>query len=619
MAMLNTLLETGDSANRIDIVFLGEGYTASEIDTAYASDVAGLVAALFDGSALTQPFGRYENFFNVHRIDLASPESGATDQSLALYPDTALDARYYWDGVTERLLYIDEAAADAALDAALAGTGIEAELRFVPVNATRYGGGGGAYSVYAAGNEWAHELALHELGHAFLGFADEYGGYRAPYPFGEPSEPNVTLDPGAAKWAEWIGYDQPGIGPIGAYQGAYYYDQGIFRPSLASKMRVLGAPFDAVAREAFVHAFYALVDPIDAHTPNAATVVNRHSLTTQVIDPAVIQVDWTVDGTLFPDAGEVFSLEDHGFGFGTYRVTARAYDPTDWVRGDRSDLEQSVSWTVANDFALTGSEDGEALTGTARANAIRGLGGADTIDGRGGADTLIGGPGDDLYRVDHPGDVVIELPGEGRDTVQSRVSWTLGAEVEALQLLGTAAIEGTGNGLANALTGNGAANRLNGAAGADTLRGGAGDDLLRGGLGPDLLLGGPGDDTLVGGEGCDRLLGGAGRDVLRGGGGADIFILAAEAEAGPAPRDLIRDFAPGSDRIDLRRIDADTTLDGHQGFAPAIRDAPAAAPGTLWLAGGVLYGNTDADADPEFELRIVLDGPGGLTAADLLL
>jgi len=66
----------------------------------------------------------------------------------------------------------------------------------------------------------------------------------------------------------------------------------------------------------------------------------------KVIDPAVIDVDWTVNGQLYVNAGEVFSFADHGFGNGSYKVTARAYDPTDWVRGDRSDLEESVTWTV---------------------------------------------------------------------------------------------------------------------------------------------------------------------------------------------------------------------------------------------------------------------------------
>ena len=61
--------------------------------------------------------------------------------------------------------------------------------------------------------------------------------------------------------------------------------------------------------------------------------------------------------------------------------------------------------------------------------------------------------------------------------MQSAVTWTLGANVENVTLTGTAAINGTGNTLANTLTGNSAANRLDGSAGADTMMGGTGNDV----------------------------------------------------------------------------------------------------------------------------------------------
>jgi Ca2+-binding RTX toxin-like protein len=71
-------------------------------------------------------------------------------------------------------------------------------------------------------------------------------------------------------------------------------------------------------------------------------------------------------------------------------------------------------------------------------------------------------------------DKITELAGEGVDTVQSNVAWTLGANLENLQLTGTGAISGTGNALNNVLTGNNGFNTLTGGAGNDTLDGGAG-------------------------------------------------------------------------------------------------------------------------------------------------
>ena len=78
--------------------------------------------------------------------------------------------------------------------------------------------------------------------------------------------------------------------------------------------------------------------------------------------------------------------------------------------------------------------------------------------------------------------------GEGVDTVESSVTWTLGAELENLTLVGTTAINGTGNSLDNRLIGNAANN---------TLTGGAGNDRLDGGLGVDTMVGGTGNDTYV--------------------------------------------------------------------------------------------------------------------------
>ncbi|WP_454868503.1 calcium-binding protein [Pseudomonas farris] len=116
------------------------------------------------------------------------------------------------------------------------------------------------------------------------------------------------------------------------------------------------------------------------------------------------------------------------------------------------------------------------LSGTGANDLLIGDAGGNTLDGGAGADVLEGRMGDDTYIVDNVGDLIKEVVGGGYDVVKSSVSHVLASEVESLQLLGSAAINGTGNELSNRLVGNSANNTLNGAGGSDVMIGGLGDD-----------------------------------------------------------------------------------------------------------------------------------------------
>ncbi|WP_162820423.1 beta strand repeat-containing protein [Microvirga calopogonii] len=148
---------------------------------------------------------------------------------------------------------------------------------------------------------------------------------------------------------------------------------------------------------------------------------------------------------------------------------------------------------------LDGGEGNDKLIGGAGDDTITDWKGDDVLDGGAGKDDLRGGVGNDSYLVDGL-DMVTELAGEGTDTVTASASFTLGslAEVEILLAqAGKAAINPTGNDIANAVTGNDGANQLNGQGGNDALNGGLGGDTIAGGLGTDVLTGGAGKDRFV--------------------------------------------------------------------------------------------------------------------------
>jgi hypothetical protein len=371
---LTTLIDSGPSANRVDIVFLGDGYTQANLNSGvYTSHVDAYLDYMFGPSALADPFSRYHNFFNAHAIEVVSNQSGADQPPNGIFRDTALDATYFSNS-TERLLTVSTSKTNAQRNLGLAGTGVTADMQFVVVNDTKYGGSGGTYAVFAGGNASSKEIALHEVAHSFSRLADEYVSYNSPYTGGEPIEVNVTKNAGGAKWSRWLGYDDPRGSnlDIGVYEGARYYETGVYRPSLDSKMRSLNRPFDAVSREKLIQDIYRYVDPLDGFLSNSGVLINPDELWVDVVDADVILVEWSVNGVLsMANTDETFDVALEGLGPGSHAITARAYDEVldysftggtlDLVRSGYSAMEQFVSWTVlipvAGDYDRNGVVD----------------------------------------------------------------------------------------------------------------------------------------------------------------------------------------------------------------------------------------------------------------------
>lgn len=259
----------------------------------------------------------------------------------------------------------------------------------------------------------------------------------------------------------------------------------------------------------------------------------------------------------------------------------------------------SVNFTLGSNvekLVLTGGSDIDA-TGNVLANFLTGNSGSNRLDGKSGADTLRGKAGDDIYIVDNVGDRVYESSGEGRDTVRSSVTFSLGSNIENLVLTGDKAIDGAGNSAANALAGNSSDNSLDGKSGDDEIRGGDGDD---------------------------KVIGAGGKDDLYGDTGADTFIYQSvkDSTVAMSGRDTIFDFSRSQgDHIDLSAIDANTKVSGNQAFSFVGTKAFSGKAGELRYEKTLsdTYIFVDVNGDKVADLAIHLDRSLALQQGDFLL
>ena len=279
---LMALHEAGDPAQKLDLLFLGDGYTAAERGK-FERDARRLTDVLF----ATAPFSDRRGDINIWGLVPAAAESGVSRPSQGIYRRSPIGATYDALDLERYVLTFEnrtfrDVAANAPYDVVQ-----------ILVNSATYGGGGiyGLYSIVAADSVWAPYLFVHEFGHHLAGLADEYYTSDVTYLPAtdriEPWEPNVTalLDPRMLKWKElatpgtpiptpWskeefdrhavelqerrrqlraagrpeaemdalfrdqIAYEtkllggSPHAGTVGAFEGANYETRGYFRPEV---------------------------------------------------------------------------------------------------------------------------------------------------------------------------------------------------------------------------------------------------------------------------------------------------------------------------------------------------------------------------------------------------
>lgn len=236
------VMVNGESANKVDLLFIAEGYTAEQMDK-FRKDVDKFTGYLFD----IEPYKSRKNDFNIWAVESVSQEEGTDIPNKDIWKKTVAESNFYTFRSDRYLTapnqtIVSKLAANAPCDAL-----------YVIVNTAKYGGGGiyNYYGLSMSDNKFEDEVFVHEFGHSLAGLGDEYyyeddiyeGAYSTSV---EPWEPNITtLVNFESKWKDMIDPSTPVPTPAdsiyrnitGVYEGASYHAKGLYRPYINCRMR----------------------------------------------------------------------------------------------------------------------------------------------------------------------------------------------------------------------------------------------------------------------------------------------------------------------------------------------------------------------------------------------
>jgi serralysin len=423
------------------------------------------------------------------------------------------------------------------------------------------------YSSPAKGN-YAYTTVLHEMGHA-LGLEHAHEQHVMP-------TDRDSMEYTVMSYRSYVGASLGG----GYTNEKWGYAQSLMMYDIAALQHMYGADF----------------------TTNSGNTIYSWSPTT-----GEMSVNGVGQGA--PGANRIFLTVWDGGGADTYDFSKYTTNlkvdlrPGEWTitsSGQLAKLHYNGSKIAAGNIAnallynndsrslienAKGGAGHDAITGNAAANVLWGNGGNDALFGGDGNDNLVGGAGAD--RLD--GGNGIDLANYG-SAAAGVIADLLSPSVNTGEAAGDSYVS---------------IERLYGSKFNDNLRGDNLANAIYGAAGNDVLYGRGGNDTLVGGDGNDRLVGGAGADRLIAGSGADTFIFQSVAESSATARDRIDDFSSGTDRVDLRAIDANGNVTGDQAFSYLGSKAFTGDPGDLNFINGVLSGDINGDAVADFQINVL--------------
>lgn len=335
------IIENGPRDKRINMVVLGDGFTAAQQGN-FIADATTLVNYIFNKS----PFNQYKNYFNVYAVKVISAESGvkhpgtATDVTEPVFPvsnpNNFLGTTF--DVGVHRCVYSNNT---NLVTNVLASNVPDFDVAFVLGNSPQYGGCGGTYA-FLSNHPNATEIVVHELGHSFGKLADEY------WFSGTGESPNKTQNsnPATIKWKNWVGSENVGIFP-------YSESPTWFRPHEDCEMRFLNREFCAVCRQQLIERVHTLQNPINSFTPsNAASISLTGPINFNVNEilpiPNSLKNTWTLNGTAQTETSSSLTLSPANFNLGLNTVLFSVTDNNPFLKVDNHATVHvgTISWTV---------------------------------------------------------------------------------------------------------------------------------------------------------------------------------------------------------------------------------------------------------------------------------
>jgi hypothetical protein len=351
---IDTLQYYGSTEHLINLVILGDGYTAEQL-AKFTSDAGNFTNYLFAKA----PFSAYKSYFNVFAIKVPSAESGVKHPRTAVGcpapPDPVLNPDNYF-GTTFDVNGIHRLVAPTnynKIALVLANTLPAFDQVVLLANTTVYGGSGGLYAT-ATLNTASNEIAVHELGHSFAGLADEYWAgesYAA-----EKANMTQENDPGRVRWKNWLSPETS----IGIYA---YPEKPWYKPAPGTCiMESLGKEFCAVCSEAIIENLHALLSPIGAFAPGSRVPIETSSQTPSFYvkvksikpSPNTLKSLWQLNGV--PVAGNADSLliVPPQLLQGRNNLSFSIIDTTNLTRSEAHVLSHryTLSWQIDHAFPL---------------------------------------------------------------------------------------------------------------------------------------------------------------------------------------------------------------------------------------------------------------------------